>query len=275
MVRPDKKKPRPAWKKKLHTVIFEAETPGGKAFDVGLLIAIVTSVLVVVIETVNGVHTKYGDFLWRVEWGFTALFTVEYILRLLCVADPKRYARSFFGIVDLLAVLPTYLSLFVGGTQSFLVIRAVRLLRIFRVLKLARFSTETEILAQAIRASRRKIIVFVGAVITIVVIMGAAMYLIEGPARGFADIPSGMYWAIVTMTTVGYGDIVPHTVLGKIIASVIMIMGYGLIAVPTGIVSVELAHATKLSVSTETCPHCQKEGHDVDALFCRFCGGKL
>ncbi len=266
---------RPVWKEKLHEIIFEAETPAGKFFDVGLLIAIVVSVLIVIFESVESVRTDYGTLLLAFEWHFTILFTVEYILRLICVRNPIKYARSFFGVVDFLAILPTYLSFFFGGIQSLLVIRGLRLLRLFRVFKLARFSAEAETLVQAVRASRPKITVFLGSVIMIVVIMGAVMYLIEGGENGFADIPSAMYWAIVTLTTVGYGHVVPQTILGKAIASIIMVLGYGLIAVPTGIVSVELAHASKLSVSTRVCPNCTKEGHDLDAVHCRFCGKKL
>ena len=210
---------RADWRERLHTVIFEAETPGGKAFAVLLLIAIVLSLLAVILESVEGIHRVYGHVLIQIEWFFTILFSIEYILRVICVKRPSQYVRSFYGIVDLLAVLPTYLVFFVGGTQSFLVIRGIRLFRMFRLFKLARYSREAEVLVQAIRASRPKIIIFVGAVMTLVVIMGSAMYLIEGPQNGFADIPSSMYWAIVTMTTVGYGDIVPQTVLGKMIAS--------------------------------------------------------
>ena len=262
-------------REKLHEIIFEAETPMGKVFDVGLLLAIVVSVLAVIFESVESVHIKYGDLLLGIEWYFTILFTVEYLLRLYCVRNPAKYARSFFGVVVLLAILPTYLSFFFGGIQSLLVIRGLRLVRLFRVFKLARFSSEAEILIQAIRASRVKITVFVCTVVMLVVIMGSVMHLIEGQVNEFASIPDGMYWAIVTLTTVGYGDMVPQTVLGKLVSAVIMVMGYGLIAVPTGIVSVELAHASKLSVSTRTCAHCSKEGHDLDAIYCRFCGKKL
>lgn len=259
----------------LHEIIFEAETPRGKLFDVGLLIIISLSLFVVIIESVPTVRENHGAFLLTLEWFFTALFTIEYGLRLYSAVNTRRYALSFYGVVDLLAILPTYLSIVIGGSQSLLVIRGLRLLRLFRIFKLARFSTEAEILTKAIIASRPKITVFLGTVITVVIIMGSLMYLIEGQSSGFVSIPDGMYWAIVTMTTVGYGDLVPQTIAGKIIASIIMVMGYGLIAVPTGIVSVELAHASKLSVSTRVCPHCHKEGHDLDALYCRFCGNKL
>jgi voltage-gated potassium channel len=205
----------------------------------------------------------------------TIIFTIEYLFRLYCVSKPARYARSFFGIVDLLAILPTYLSLIIPGAQSLIVIRALRLLRVFRVLKLAHFVGEASELTTALRASARKIIVFLGAVLTIVVIVGSIMYLIEGEANGFTSIPVSIYWAIVTMTTVGYGDIAPQTALGKILASAIMIMGYGIIAVPTGIVSVELAGVTRKRITTQACPDCGAVGHDLDAVHCKFCGAKI
>jgi len=264
------------WKLALHEVIFEADTPGGKAFDVALLICIVLSVLTALLESVQAMRDICGPlFLWM-EWIFTILFTIEYALRLLCVRKPMRYAWSFFGVVDLLAIAPSYLSFFFVGAQSLIVIRALRLLRIFRVLKLVHFVGEASMLKAAIRASIRKIIVFLGVVITLVLIVGALMYLIEsGEESGFTSIPQSIYWAIVTMTTVGYGDIAPITWLGKVLASVVMIIGYGIIAVPTGIVTVELAGARKTTISTQACPDCSKEGHDPDAVFCKYCGAKL
>jgi len=263
------------WRHQLHEVIFEADTPAGKAFDVALLVAILLSVLAVLLESVAAIQAVYGFPLLVVEWFFTALFTVEYILRLLCVRRPLRYAVSFFGIVDLLAVLPTYLSLFVSGTQSLLVIRALRLLRVFRVLKLSHFVGEAAILRAAIHASMRKILVFLGTVLTLMVIVGTLMYLIEGEQSGFTSIPQSVYWAVVTMTTVGYGDIAPQTPLGKILASIVMIVGYGIIAVPTGIMTVELADVRKRAISTQACPNCGADGHDPDARFCKFCGARL
>jgi voltage-gated potassium channel len=209
------------------------------------------------------------------EWVFTLLFTIEYLVRLLCVGRPLRYALSFYGLVDLLAIIPTYLSLIIAGTQSLIVIRAIRLLRVFRVLKLAHFVGEARLLQAALRASLRKIIVFLGAVLTLVLIIGAMMYLVEGEEHGFSNIPESIYWAIVTMTTVGYGDIAPETLLGKILASLVMIMGYGIIAVPTGIVTVELVGARKTRVSTQACPECATEGHDWDAKYCKHCGAKM
>jgi voltage-gated potassium channel len=266
---------QPDWRKHLHEIIFEAETPGGKAFDVALLIAIVVSVVAVCLESVPQVRTQYGPALRAIEWIITILFTVEYILRLLCVGKPWRYARSFFGVVDLLAVLPSYLSFFIAGSQSLLVIRVLRLLRVFRVLKLAHFVGEARMLRAALHASSRKIIVFLGSVLTVVVIVGALMYLIEGPQHGFTSIPQAIYWTIVTMTTVGYGDIAPETVLGKLLASAVMILGYGIIAVPTGIVTVEIASSLKTSTRTHACRECGAEGHAVDAVHCKYCGAKL
>jgi voltage-gated potassium channel len=263
------------WRGRLHEIIFEAETPEGKAFDVALLVCIVASVVTVLLDSVASIRAQHGVVLRALEWAFTILFTVEYVLRLATVGKPLRYARSFFGVVDLLAVVPTYLSVFFAGAQSLIVIRALRLLRIFRVLKLAHFVGEARMLQAAIHASLRKITVFLGTVLTLVLIVGALMYLIEGEASGFDSIPQGIYWAIVTMTTVGYGDIAPQTLLGKLLASVVMILGYGIIAVPTGIVTVELAQARRARVSTEACPECGAGGHDADADFCKFCGGKL
>jgi len=264
-----------SFRSRLHEIIFEADTPAGKAFDVALLILIILSVIAVMLESTPAIAARYGPWLRTFEWVVTILFTIEYLLRLYSVGNPLRYARSFFGIVDLLAILPSYLSIFIPGAQSLLVIRALRLLRVFRVLKLAQFVGEASELRAALRASARKIIVFIGAVLTIVVIVGSMMYLIEGEANGFTSIPVSIYWAIVTMTTVGYGDIAPQTPLGKILASAIMIMGYGIIAVPTGIVSVELAGVTRKKITTQACPQCGAEGHDADAVHCKYCGSTL
>jgi len=260
---------------RIHEIIFEADTPAGKVFDVSLMVFIILSVVAVMLESTSVIADRYGPWLRAFEWVITGLFTVEYLLRLYCVGNPLRYARSFFGIVDLLAILPSYLSIFIPGAQSLLVIRALRLLRVFRVLKLAQFVGEASELTAALRASARKIIVFLGAVLTIVVIVGSMMYLIEGEANGFTSIPVSIYWAIVTMTTVGYGDVAPHTPLGKILASAIMILGYGIIAVPTGIVSVELAGVTRKRITTQACPDCGVGGHDHDAVHCKYCGAKI
>jgi voltage-gated potassium channel len=263
------------WRERLHEIIFEAETPAGKAFDLALLVCIVASVATVMLESVSSIRAQYGTILRALEWGFTILFTVEYVLRLICVGRPLRYATSFFGVVDLLAIAPTYLSIFFAGAQSLIVIRALRLLRIFRVLKLAHFVGEASMLREALRASMRKITVFLGTVLTVVVIVGALMYLVEGEASGFTSIPQGMYWAVVTLTTVGYGDVAPQTFVGKLLASGVMILGYGIIAVPTGIVTVELAQARRAPISTEACPDCGAGGHDSDAEFCKYCGAHL
>lgn len=264
------------WRSKLHEVIFEADTPSGKAFDVALLVVILASVLVVLLESVPSVRADHGRTLWVAEWTFTVLFTVEYLLRLLSVRQPARYARSFFGIVDLLAVLPTYLSVLLPGAQTLLVVRALRLLRVFRILKLGEFLGEARMLSLALKASVRKILVFLAVVLVLVLIIGSLMYLVETPESGFTSIPQSIYWAIVTLTTVGYGDIAPQTVLGRILASLVMILGYGLIAVPTGIVTVEISQAGRTrAVSTQACPNCGAGGHDFDARHCKHCGAPL
>ncbi len=260
---------------RVHEIIFEADTPAGKIFDIALLVAIVLSVAAVLLESVSGIRQRHGATLRAVEWFFTLLFTAEYLLRLACVGRPLRYAGSFFGIVDLLAISPTYLSLFIPGAHTLIVIRALRLLRVFRVLKLAHFVGEARMLRVALRQSTRKIIVFMGTVLTLVLIVGALMYLIEGERSGFTSIPQSVYWAIVTMTTVGYGDIAPQTVIGKVLASAVMIMGYGIIAVPTGIVTVELASAGRKGISTQACTECGEDGHDPDAVYCKYCAAKL
>lgn len=262
----------------IHEVIFEADTPAGKAFDVILLILILYSIVVVMLETVGEVDRKFHDIFFYSEWVLTILFSIEYLLRIYSVKRPMKYITSFYGVVDLLAILPTYMSLVVAGSQYFLTIRALRLLRIFRVFKLARYLVESKVLIAAMRASRPKIIVFLGTVFTIVIIIGSAMYLIEGDqGNGFTSIPRSMYWAIVTLTTVGYGDITPVTTLGQFLSAILMIIGYAIIAVPTGIISVELAQATKQSekVTTQVCMSCMAEGHAHDAKFCKYCGEKL
>ena len=260
----------------LHELIFEADTRLGKAFDVALMVAILLSVAAVMLESVPEIAEEYGPRLRLVEWVFTALFAWEYAARLYCVRRPLKYATSFFGVIDLLAILPSFLSLFYTGTQSLLVIRVLRMLRIFRVFKMGRYLGEANILLSAVRASGRKILVFLGVVLTLVVVLGTAMHLVEGGDNGFRSIPAAVYWAIVTITTVGYGDITPQTGAGKMIASTVMILGYGILAVPTGIVTVELqAAAKKQRVSTQACRSCAKDGHDVDAAHCKFCGAEL
>jgi len=263
------------WRERLHEIIFEADTAEGRAFDLALLVCIVASVAAVLLESVASVRARWGGPLRAAEWTFTILFTIEYALRIVSVGRPLRYALSFFGVVDLLAIAPTYLSLVVSGTQSLIVIRALRLLRVFRVLKLAQFVGEARQLQAALTASLHKITVFLGAVVTLVLIVGSMMYLIEGERNGFTSIPQSIYWAIVTLTTVGYGDIAPQTLPGKILASTVMILGYGIIAVPTGIVTVELAGVRRHELTTQACPECSAEGHDADASYCKHCGARL
>ena len=260
------------WRARLWRIIFETDTPAGRGFDVALLLAIIASVIAVMLESVTSVATDWGPELRVVEYVFTGLFTVEYLLRLVCVTRPTVYARSWLGVVDLVAILPTYLSFLLPGAQSLLVIRALRLLRVFRVLKLGRFLGEANVLTTALRASRRKVLVFLGTLVLLVLIFGTAMYLIEGKESGFTSIPRAMYWAVVTMTTVGYGDITPLTVPGQILAAFIMIMGYSIIAVPTGIVSAEMIEARR---TARRCPSCGAIGHDADAQYCKHCGESL
>lgn len=270
----EKEEPAAGWRHNIHEIVFESETPAGRIFDVTLIGLILLSVAAVILESVRGIRDVLGPELYIAEWFFTFLFTLEYILRLLAVRRPFRYALSFYGLVDLIAVLPTYLSLFVPGTQYFLAIRILRLLRIFRILKLSEYISESRIITTALKASRKKIFVFLVAVLSIVVVVGSMMYVVEGEENGFTDIPTSVYWAIVTLTTVGYGDISPQTPLGKFLASLVMILGYGIIAVPTGIVTAELTRAGK-PASTQVCPECHSEPHDIDALHCKYCGAKL
>jgi voltage-gated potassium channel len=260
---------------RLHQIIFEADTPEGRLFDLLLLLAILTSVVVVLLESVATVRAQVGPTLRVLEWGFTVLFTIEYLLRLFTVRRPLRYALSPFGLIDLIAFLPTYLSVFLPGAQSLLVIRLLRLLRVFRVLKLAEYLRESRTLALALRASARKILVFLLAVLTIVVVVGTLMYVIEGERHGFTSIPISIYWAVVTLTTVGYGDLAPATPLGQALAVVLMLTGYGIIAVPTGIVTVEMTRASVAPISTQACPACGAGGHEHDAVYCRRCGSRL
>ncbi|MTI22989.1 ion transporter [Fulvivirga sp. RKSG066] len=264
------------WKKQLRIIIFEADTYWGKVFDVILLIAIVLSVLAVMLESVKQIKIGYGNILYIVEWVFTILFTMEYIARIIVIDKPWKYVRSFFGIIDLLSIIPTYLSLFIAGAHSLLIIRSIRLLRVFRVLKMVRFLGEASHLSRALKASRVKITVFIGAVFIVVVILGTFMYIIEGADHGFDSIPRSIYWAVVTLTTVGYGDIAPSTVLGQALATLIMILGYGMIAVPTGIVSAEMSQRRTVDEEyIRECHRCGATGHDEDARYCNKCGEKL
>ena len=263
------------WRKQLHEIIFEADTKRGRRFDVILLWAIILSVIAVMLESVPRIAEEYGLVLIIFEWGFTILFTIEYIARIISVKRPLKYMTSFFGIVDLLSILPAYLGLFVTGTSSLTVIRILRFLRIFRVLKLMAFMREAMVLRQAIKSGRKKITVFLVGIGITVVLLGTVMYIIEDAEAGFTSIPRSIYWAIVTITTVGYGDIAPQTALGQTLASVIMIMGYAIIAVPTGIVGAEIAMSKQPSSNTQSCPSCSSEGHDDDAEFCKRCGHSL
>jgi voltage-gated potassium channel len=265
------------WRSRLHTIIFEADTSAGRAFDIALIVLVTISVIVVSLETVTGLPPWMYTVLLASEWTLTVLFTIEYVLRLLAVRRPIVYAASFYGIVDLLAILPTWISLFFPGARVLMVVRVLRLLRVFRVLKLTRFVSEARTISAALQASSRKITVFVMAIVAIVVIIGSVMYFVEGPANGFTSIPISMYWAVVTLTTVGYGDISPRTPLGQALASFVMVLGYGIIAVPTGIVTAELAHQGRAHVgsSTQVCAACGHGDHADDALFCRRCGVHL
>ena len=269
--------PKKGWKYKLHEIIYGTHTPAGKLFDIVLLVVIVYSVIIVMLESVPRIDAKYHSFLNISEWIVTILFTLEYILRLICIKKPSKYIFSFFGIIDLLSTIPKYLSFFIGGSQYITAFRALRLLRVFRILKLVRYVGESNNLLRALRASRTKIFIFVFFVLIVSVILGTIMYLIEGPEHGFNSIPHSVYWTIVTLTTVGYGDISPETGLGQFIATLIMIIGYGIIAVPNGIVTVEFAKGQKKDSAEEKiiCENCLSEGHAPEANHCFNCGGKL
>ena len=261
---------------RIRIIIFEADTKAGRRFDVTLIGMILLSVLTVMLDSVPQITAKYGQQLYYAEWFFTVLFTVEYAVRLWCIEHSWGYAKSFYGVVDLLSVLPTYLSLWFPGAQFFLAVRILRVLRVFRVLRMVRYVGEAELIAQALAASRRKIIVFVASVLALMVIFGALMYVVEGGTNpAFASIPHSIYWAVTTMTTVGYGDITPTTPLGQSLASFIMIMGYGIIAVPTGIVTLELNEANRRQANTRTCSDCSAEGHSREASYCWRCGAPL
>ena len=263
------------WQIRLYEIIFEADTKLGKAFDVALLISIVASVAAVMLESVDEVDAKFHSELRIVEWVFTVGFTVEYLARIISSRKPFNYILSFYGLIDLLSIIPTYLSLVVVGSQSLVVIRTIRLLRVFRIFKLARFIGQGKYLMAAMKASREKITLFLGAVLAMTVVMGTLMYLIEGQQHGFTSIPKSIYWAIVTLTTVGYGDISPQTPIGQLLASIIMMTGYAIIAVPTGIVTVEMSRAAKVSTNTQVCTSCSFDQHDDDARFCKKCGENL
>ncbi|KRB94025.1 ion transporter [Noviherbaspirillum sp. Root189] len=273
-------RPESGWRLRLYTIIFEAETDAGRRFDKLLIVAILASIFVVLLDSVRAISIRFDVEMNVLEWGFTLLFTFEYLLRLACVKRPLRYATSFFGIIDLLSVLPTYLAFFVPEVHALLDVRILRLIRIFRIFKLTLYVQEYQVLTSAISASRRKILVFLSIVMMAVLVMGTLMYVLEGPAHGFTSIPKSMYWAIVTMTTVGYGDMTPQTDVGKALASLMMLLGWGVLAVPTGIVTAEMT-TQRLSLpgslrrSTRICASCRSEGHDDDARFCKDCGASM
>jgi voltage-gated potassium channel len=262
------------FRKTLYDVIFKADTPAGKVFDVALIICILASVAVVMLDSVKDIHVQHKNLLKGAEWFFTALFTIEYILRMICVPSKFRYATSFFGVIDLLSILPTYLGIFARGMSYLKVIRILRVLRVFRILKLGNHTRQADLLRQALYASRAKIMVFLCFVLTLVVVIGALMYSIEGTQddTGFTSIPKSIYWAIVTLTTVGYGDISPQTGPGQCLAAIVMLLGYSIIAVPTGIVTAQIIQTPK---KTQTCPNCSHAQHESDALFCKHCGWNL
>ncbi|MHC4320681.1 MAG: ion transporter [Planctomycetota bacterium] len=265
-----------SWRDVLYDVIFKADTVAGKSFDIAVIVIIALSVITVIINTVDSIEQEYGNILHIAEWVFTILFTIEYILRLICCRRPVAYAHSFFGVVDFVSIVPTYISVFLPGSHVLLVVRILRVLRIFRVLKLVKYIGESELLIDALRSSRRKITVFLFSVVTIVIIFGSVMYIVETPDNGFTNIPQSIYWAVVTLTTVGYGDLAPQSNIGKSIAMVIMVMGYGILAVPTGIVTAEITKSMGHNkVASNVCEGCGYRWHDDDAHYCKHCGNSL
>ena len=272
----EKKANKTSWREKIHEIIYEADTPEGKLFDVILLITIIASILLVMLESVESIDFKYHEYLNIGEWIITIFFSIEYILRIISIKKPLKYIFSFYGIIDLLSTIPMYLTFILVGSHSLVALRALRLLRVFRILKLARYTGASEKLTLAMRASKAKISVFLFFIVIVCIILGTVMYMVEGQENGFTNIPKSIYWAIVTLTTVGFGDIAPQTPLGQLIASVIMILGYAVIAIPTGIVSSELTKSTlNEDVNTQSCPNCLKEKHKDNAIYCYNCGSVL
>ncbi|MCK9801873.1 ion transporter [Pseudomonas sp. MAFF 302030] len=263
------------WRQRLYVMIFQTDTVAGRRFDSSLLLIILASLVIVILDSIDEVHRNYAGVLAAIEWGFTLIFLIEYGLRLYCSPKPLRYAFSFYGLVDLLAIVPGILALYYSDAQYLLIIRVIRMLRIFRVLKLGPYLKQAHYLLDALRGSKQKILVFLLSVCTLVTVFGTLMYVVEGPEHGFTSIPKGIYWAIVTLTTVGYGDIVPKTILGQIISSMVMITGYSIIAVPTGIFTAELANAMRGGQLKHDCPVCQKDNHEQQAAFCSRCGNAL
>lgn len=270
-----KNKELPKWKQHLHEIIYEADTKEGKWFDIILIIIILFSIIIVMLESVESINAKYSELLNIAEWVVTIFFTIEYIARVICIQKPSKYIFSLYGIIDFLATIPKYLSIFFVGTHALIALRSLRLLRIFRILKLARYLGASNNLLSALKASRIKISVFLSTVLVLTIILGTIIYLVEGPENGFTSIPRSMYWAIVTLTTVGYGDISPHTPLGQLIASIVMILGYGIIAVPTGIVTSEMTKQETINTNTQSCPNCFCDTHLDGAKYCQECGTKL
>jgi voltage-gated potassium channel len=268
-------RPATGWRRRLYVIIFESDTRAGLLFDQALLVAILASVTVVMLDSVESVSSRHHLTLARLEWVFTALFTTEYVARLLCVERPWRYARSFYGVVDLASVLPTYLAFFLPELHALIDVRVLRMLRVFRILKLTQYLAEFQLLAAALRNSRRKIAVFLSAVLMIVVTLGTVMYVVEGPENGFTSIPIAVYWAITTMTTVGFGDLTPQTDFGRLVASMMMLMGWGVLAVPTGIVTAEMTSQRLRPPGGRPCPRCGVDEHGADARFCRVCGASI
>jgi voltage-gated potassium channel len=263
------------WREQLRIIVFQTDTKAGRRFDKALLLIILCSLLIVIIDSIEAVHRDYADVLAYIEWGFTFVFAVEYMLRLYCSPKPLKYAFSFYGLIDLLAIVPGILAIYYSDAQYLLIVRVVRMLRIFRVLKLSPYLKQANYLLAALRGSKQKIIVFLVTVSTLVTVFGTLMYVIEGPEHGFTSIPKGIYWAIVTLTTVGFGDIVPKTPVGQILSSLVMITGYSIIAVPTGIFTAELANAMRGDQLQHDCPVCAKNNHEHGAAFCSRCGNAL
>ena len=263
------------WRQRLYVMVFQSDTPAGRRFDTTLLLIIMASLVVVILDSINSIHLQYGDLLAYIEWGFTFVFAIEYGLRLYCSPKPLRYAFSFYGLVDLLAIVPGILAIYYSDAQYLLIIRVIRMLRIFRILKLLPYLSQANYLLSALRGSKQKIIVFLVGVSTLVTVFGTLMYVVEGPNHGFTSIPVSIYWAIVTLTTVGYGDIVPQTIPGQVISAMVMITGYSIIAVPTGIFTAELANAMRGEQLQTDCPVCKKSTHEPNAAFCSRCGNAL
>ena len=263
------------WRLRAYQIIFGHDTRAGWLFDILLIAAILASVLVTLLDSLPDLHARHGAAFYALKWVFTALFSIEYVVRLMIVTQPWRYARSFYGIIDLLAVLSTYVSLLVPGSENLLIIRVLRILRVFRIFKLTRYLREASLLMDALARSGRKIFIFLCTILTVVTVFGALMYVVEGPANGFKSIPTGIYWAIVTVATVGFGDISPATPLGRFLTSILILISYGVIAVPIGIYTAELAHGLRLRHDDSHCDACGLRGHEDDAIHCRRCGQRL